>query len=141
MNLKEARKHVDLAKKQGESAATSSWEPEDAAGCVTNAFYAYENLIVAVAEAYGRTWAPSHYKKADLASELFRDKILSTDLHDTLLRMNDLRKDVSYGEPGEELETTDLEEIIAKLESCCDEVDSIVAKLEQWGANNELGNA
>jgi hypothetical protein len=48
MSLEEAREHLDLAKEQWESAATASWEPEDPAGCVTNAFYAYENLIVAV---------------------------------------------------------------------------------------------
>lgn len=139
MNLEEARKHVDLAKKQFESAATAAWEPADAAGCVTNAFYAYENLIVAVAEAHGRTWAPSHYKKADLAAELFKDKILTMDLHDTVLRMNDLRKDVSYGEPGEELATADLEDIVGDLEKCCDEVECIVDTLELEAEERELG--
>lgn len=139
MNLKEARKHADLARKQWEKAATDAWEPEDAAGCVTNAFYAYENLIVAVAEAHGRAWERSHYKKANLAAELFKDKILSKDLRDIILRMNDLPKDVSYGEPGEELATADLEEIVCDLGELCDEVESIVHTQEQEAEVNEVG--
>ena len=108
MDLEEARDHLDLAKKQWERAASDSWTPKDHASCVTNAFYAYENLLVAVAEAHGKQWTKSHYKKAELASELFKAKILATDVSGTILRMNDLRKDLSYGEPGDELADADL---------------------------------
>lgn len=131
MNLQEARAHLDLAKEQWEKAATAWWEPADPASCVTNAFYAYENLIVAIAEAHGRKWEPSHYKKADLAEKLFNDKILAKDVSGKILQMNNLRKDVSYGEPGQELEEVDLEEIVSELESFIDEVEAIVESLEQ----------
>jgi hypothetical protein len=131
MSLKEARDHLDLAKEQWESAATASWEPEDAPGCVTNAFYAYENLIVAVAEAHDRKWEPNHLKKSKLAAELFAEKILTIDVSDTILTMNNLRKDVSYGEPGFELANTSLYDIVSDLETFCNEVESIVETLEQ----------
>src|ERR1700758_2626375 len=109
MSLESAREHIDVAKKQWERACSDAWEPEDAASCVTNVFYAYENLIVAAAEAHQLKWAKNHYQKADLAHELFERKLVSKDLHDELLRLNDLRKDVSYGEPGAELSGEDLE--------------------------------
>jgi hypothetical protein len=70
MDLEAARKHIELAKKQWERASSDAWEPADPASCITNLFYAYENLIVALAEAHGREWKPSHYKKAELASQL-----------------------------------------------------------------------
>jgi hypothetical protein len=63
-DLEAARAHLDLARKQWERASSDAWEPTDPASCVTNVFYAYENLIVAVAEARGREWAKSHYKKS-----------------------------------------------------------------------------
>jgi hypothetical protein len=56
MSLKEARKHVKLAKAQWDKASVAWWEPADPATCATNVFYAYENLIVAVAEAHERKW-------------------------------------------------------------------------------------
>src|SRR5580692_6031502 len=102
MSLKEARKHVNLAKAQWDKASVAWWEPADPATCATNVFYAYENLIVAVAEAHGRKWEKNHYKKAELATSFFEEKILGVDVSSTVLRMNDLRKDVSYGEPGDE---------------------------------------
>jgi hypothetical protein len=131
MNLKGARKHLDLAKEQWESATSAAWEPEDAAGCVTNAFYAYENLVVAVAEAHGKEWEPNHFKKSKLAAQLFADKILATDVSETILTMNNLRKDVSYGEPGDELADANLEDIVSELKLFFDEVEAMVGRLEE----------
>ena len=91
-----------------ERAQTDSWDPSDSASCITNSFYAYENLVVAVAEAHNIVWVKNHYRKADLAKELAEKKLVTRDLHDELLRLNDLRKDVSYGEPGSELRDEDL---------------------------------
>src|SRR5437763_1637728 len=109
MSLDEARNHLDLAREQWDHACTDSWEPEEPASCVTNVFYAYENLIVAAAEAKDLPWAKNHYKKAELAKRLHRDGTLKRDVSDDLLRFNDLRKDVSYGEPGMELLNANLE--------------------------------
>lgn len=131
VSIREAREHLDLAKEQWESASTASWDPEEPARCVTNAFYAYENLIVAVAEAHDLHWERSHFKKSKLAAELFAEKILTIDVSGTILTMNDLRKDVSYGEPGSELANTSLEEIVSDLETFCTEVESIIELLEQ----------
>ena len=138
MDLHAARAHLDLAKKQWGHAATDWWEPADAASCVTNAFYAYENLIVAVAEAQGRKWDPNHYKKSKLAAQLFADKILATDVSETILRLNNLRKDVSYGEPGDELATADLEDIVSQLEEFIDEVETMVDTLQQEMEEEEV---
>src|SRR6266852_1274892 len=126
MSLDKAREHIDLASEQWERAASDSWEPADSSSCVTNAFYAYENLIVAAAEAHDLAWARNHYKKADLATELFKKNILTKDLHDELLRLNDLRKDVSYGEPGSELADEDLETLVSDLEHMIEEVGFFV---------------
>lgn len=130
MSLEAAREHLDLASKQWDRACSDAWEPSDPASCVTNVFYAYENLIVAVAEARGIRWEKSHYKKADLAAELARTKVLREDKKDEILRLNDLRKDVSYGEPGMELSDEDLEGLVTELEVFKDEVEELVKKLE-----------
>lgn len=131
MSLEEAREHLELAKEQSERATVDWYEPSDPASCVTNTFYAYENLIVAAAEAHGIAWPRNHYAKADLAKELADKKILSVDLKDDLLRLNDLRKDVSYGEPGSELSEEDLGELVVGLQQMVDEVDSLVSGLEE----------
>jgi hypothetical protein len=98
-------------------------------------FYAYENLIVAAAEAHNVRWARNHYKKADLATKLFERKIIKVDLGDQLLRLNDLRKDVSYGEPGFDLANEDLDDLVSKLEDFLEEVRSMVTELEEAQGN------
>jgi hypothetical protein len=137
MSLEAAREHLRLASKQWERASTDSWEPSDAASCVTNAFYAYENLIVAAAEAKDIAWPKNHYKKAELAKELARAGVLSEDFSDELLRLNDLRKDVSYGEPGMELGNEDLESLVSQLEVAIDELDKLLTNLEEQAAEQE----
>jgi len=137
MALETAREHLDLAKRQWERASTDWWPPADPASCVTNAFYAYENLIVAAAEAKGRVWVPDHLKKAELASALAHEGILTRDVQDTILRLNNLRKDVSYGEPGDQLASADLEDIVADLGSFCEEVEQIIEDLEATAEEGE----
>jgi hypothetical protein len=101
--LKEANAHLARARDQGDRAAVDSWEPADAAECVTKCFYAYENALVAAATALGTAWTKKHYEKAALAKKLFEQNRLKTDVSDRLVKLNELRKDVSYGDPGEEL--------------------------------------
>jgi hypothetical protein len=138
MSLEAAREHLDLAYEQWERACSDAWEPADPASCVTNVFYAYENLIVAVAEAKSLSWVKNHYKKAALATELATSKVLTRDVSDQMLRLNDLRKDVSYGEPGMELRDEDLEDLVGDLETMVNEVDEIVTRLEE--AAEEVGD-
>lgn len=45
--------------------------------------------------------------------------------------MNNLRKDVSYGEPGYDLKAADLEDIVPDLEKFVAEVEAIVTKAEE----------
>jgi hypothetical protein len=45
--------------------------------------------------------------------------------------LNELRKDVSYGDPGKELSEVDLEDLVSNLELFLDEVRELVGSLEQ----------
>jgi hypothetical protein len=53
---------------------------------------------------------------------------LKTDVSDRLVKLNELRKDVSYGDPGEELSEVDLEDLVSELESFLDEVGELMTK-------------
>ncbi len=110
-------------RKQLERVQTAAWDPADAVEAVTFAFYAYENGIVAVAEAKGIAWTKNHPDKAKVARQLVSRGILKTDVHDLLVKLNDLRKDVAYGEPGQDLEQLDLEDLATDLERFLDEVE------------------
>ena len=107
-----------------------SWEPADPAECVTKCFYSYENALVAAATALGASWTKKHYEKAALAKKLFEQNEVKTDVSDRLVKLNELRKDVSYGDPGEELSEVDLEDLVSELELFLDEVGKLVTNLE-----------
>jgi len=128
--LVEARKHLTRAKEQWDQAVVDSWPPVEAAECVTKCFYSYENALVAAATALGVRWTKNHYQKADLARKLFDDNKVKTDVSDLLRDLNDLRKDVSYGEPGKELADTDLEELVSNLETFLGDVDDLITEME-----------
>jgi hypothetical protein len=93
---------------------------------VQNAFYAYENAVVAAAIAISMPWEENHGQKRKLARQLHKDKHLSVDISDRLNRLNDLRKDVSYGEPGDQLKKVDLEQLVMDLESFIGEVSELI---------------
>jgi len=124
---KEATKHLARAKIQWDEACTHSWEPAEPADCVSKCFYSYENALVAVAVALGYQWTKKHYEKAALAARLFKERHLKTDISGRLVELNELRKDVSYGEPGEELKKMSLEDLVSDLESFLDEVESMIS--------------
>lgn len=126
----EARAHLELAKDQWDDAATDSWEPTDAAGCVTKCFYAFENAVVAAAEALGMSWKKTHPDKVTIAAELAAQKKVSVDITTRLVELNTLRKDVSYGEPGQDLAAVDLEDLVTELETYLNEVEAIIDDVE-----------
>lgn len=103
MTLERAHEHLVKARQQWERAAVASWSPPEPAICVTFAFYAYENTVVATAEALGKKWKKDHYKKAQLAGQLAEDGILTINVESLLLSLNDSRKDIAYGIPGPDL--------------------------------------
>jgi uncharacterized protein YutE (UPF0331/DUF86 family) len=125
MTIKEARSKLKLAKSQLERvcAAASAEDPEEA---VTWAFYAYENAVVAVAEKEQMPWKKTHISKQDVAATLHRRHVLSRDVSDTLSDLNELRKDVAYGEVGQDLEAVDLEDLCVELEEFVNEVADLV---------------
>ena len=97
---------------------------------MSNVFYAYENLIVAVAELNGIRWKRNHYDKADLAATLAQQGKLKKNVRDLILHLNDVRKDISYGEPGSDLRNEHLEQLVTNLEHMVDEVEELVSRKE-----------
>jgi len=129
--LKESRTHLARARDQWDRAVADSWEPADPAECVTKCFYAYENAVVAAATAIGTAWTKKHHEKAALARKLFEQKVLKADVSERLVELNELRKDVSYGDPGEQLLGVNLEDLVSDLERFLDEVDELVTTEEE----------
>ena len=76
-------------------------------------------------------WEKNHGKKADLAAELFGRGEVTTNIRSLLGHLNDVRKDISYEEPGPELADMDLEELVGELEEYLGEVDALIDKVEQ----------
>jgi uncharacterized protein (UPF0332 family) len=135
--LAEARQRLKAANEQMGQAAVHSWEPAEPAECVTKCFYAFENALTAAALAVGQKTSTKHYEKAKLATQLTKKGILKTDVSDRLIELNDLRKDVQYGEPGQALANADLEDILAELQAFLDEVEQIVADAENEGEEGQ----
>lgn len=102
--LTKARAAINKAQSHLHRVQSSSFDPSDAEAAVMFAFYAYENAVVAVAEARSIPWKKNHYDKADLASRLAADGVVTRDVGDLLRHLNEARKDVSYGEFIEEVE-------------------------------------
>lgn len=121
---------LKVAIEQWDRAAVASWSPADPAECVTNAFYAYENALMAAAHAIGRRATTKHYEKAALAGDMFQRNELKTDVSEKIDELNELRKDVQYGEPGPELRSYDLEDLVAELEEFLDEVREVIDGLD-----------
>ena len=63
-----------------------------------------------------------------VARRLFADGHVSRDIGDELERLNELRKDVQYGDPGAELLEVDLDALSAELEEFVDEVDALLKR-------------
>ena len=68
---------------------------------------------------------------------LYKQGILKTDVSRELPRLNDLRKDVSYGEPGFDMSLEDLEDLVSNLETFHDEVVELVESLEAEADESE----
>lgn len=130
-NLVEAIQRLRTAKEQWQQAAVHSWEPAEPAECVTKCFYAFENALTAAVLAVGKKATTKHYEKANLAASLVKKGVLKTDVSGRLTELNDLRKDVQYGEPGQALANADLEDILSELEAFVEEVEAIVEGAEE----------
>lgn len=130
MSVEGARKALKTATLQLDRVQVASWDPQDPVQAVTFAFHAYENAVVAAAEAKAIRWAKDAYQKAELAGRLFREGVLRTNVEDRIRTLNEVRKDVSYDEPGPELRDVDLEDLAIELEEFIEEVQRIVKDAE-----------
>ena len=107
------------------------WEPTDPAECVGKCFYAFENAVVAAATALGRSWEKNHRHKALLAGSLFDDGKVTKNIHDTLVKLNDVRKDIVYGEPGLMIEEIDLKNLVSELDEYLIQIEQLVDPVEE----------
>jgi uncharacterized protein YutE (UPF0331/DUF86 family) len=130
-SIADAGVHLEHARKQFEKSQVDWYEPSDPGSCVTNAFYAYENAVVAAAIAVSEDWEEDHAQKRKLAKKLHTNGHLATDVSALLDQLNRLRKDVSYGEPGSELRRLDLEGLVNDLESFIEEVETLLLRLDE----------
>jgi hypothetical protein len=85
---------------------------------------------MAAVVATGGQRTKQHYVKATLATAMHREHGLR-DISNRLTELNDLRKDVSYGEPGADLAEVNLDDLVSELESFIDEVDRLIGGLER----------
>lgn len=122
----EAESKLALAKEQLHRVQVASGEPKDPEDVVVWAFYAYENAVVAAAEKAGIAWAKTHPAKQQAARDLYAADHVSIDVSDELDRLNELRKDVTYGEPGSDLQDVNLEDLASELETFIEEVARFV---------------
>ncbi len=122
----EPQAKLNLAKEQLNRVQTASGEPQDPEDAVIWAFYGYENAVVAGAEKAGIVWAKNHPSKQQAARDLHAAGHVSVDISDELDRLNELRKDVSYGESGSDLKDEDLEALASELETFIDEIAKFV---------------
>jgi hypothetical protein len=63
--------------------------------------------------------------------ETIEENRLKTDVSDRLVKLNELRKDVSYGDPGEELSEVNLEDLVSDLDLFLGEVDELMRNIEK----------
>lgn len=124
--VRKAKRLLETAKEQLGQASVHAWEPAEPAEAVTKCFYSLENALTAAATALGQRWTTKHYEKARLAKRLAADGKLSTDISERLTELNELRKNVQYGEPGAALLEADLEDILGEVEGFLDEVENLI---------------
>ncbi len=94
MGYAEAQSALIRARKQWERVSAAAGPPEEHEEAVTWAFYAYENCVVAAAEAQGIPWKKLHYDKVAVVRQLYGSGKPQRDVGDELERLNELRKDV-----------------------------------------------
>lgn len=111
-----AREHLDRAR--------SAIEEADATEAVTWLLAALEAAIVALAQADGLETPTQHWKKAQVATQLYVKGRLVQDFADTLDMLNDGRKIAVY--EGEDPDLGD-----SSFESLLKEVDSAVVAAEE----------
>lgn len=128
MNYKDA---LTRSKRQLERAQALSWaeteeEIDEYRGeVVTWTFYAIENAVIAAAIKLNIPWEKTHPSKVYIAGQLYSKGFVSVDVSDLLKELNTARKDVAYGEPGFQLTSIDLEDLLSTAEDFIEQVEKI----------------
>jgi hypothetical protein len=103
-----AREHLDRAL------------PAVAAGQYTEAvtwlFASLEAAVAALAEQRGVATPPKHWRKAEIAEQLFKDGHVRHDFGPTLRLLNDSRKEAVYEGEEPDLDGRPLEDVAAEVE-------------------------
>lgn len=77
-----------------------------------------------MAEIHGIDTKKSHPVKAKAARQLYTDGHFSVDLHDTLILLNEARKETNYDELDPDLENVDTEDIYGVIDTCVSEAEA-----------------
>lgn len=89
---------------------------DDSTEAVTWLLAALEAAIVALAESRAIETPTQHWKKAEVATRLYADGVLPTDVAAELDRLNDARKVAIYEGEEPELGGRSLQELAAEIE-------------------------
>jgi hypothetical protein len=89
----------------------------DTAEAVAWLFLSLEAAIVSVAEKQGLETEKQHWKKAEVAQELYRRGVLQHDYSDGLRLLNEAPKVATYEGDEPDLEGRSLEDIAADVEA------------------------
>jgi uncharacterized protein (UPF0332 family) len=130
MGINRAREHLSVAKSHLTKVQAYWEDPDTLDQAVTWAFYAYENAVVAAAEASSIPWRPTHPSKVEAAAILYERGIVPVDVGPLLARLNQARKDVAYGEPSELLDKIDAEKLVTDLEAFVHDVERYIESIE-----------
>ena len=104
-----AREHLD----RGLAGVTSG----DAAEAVAWLFLSLEAAIVCVAEKHGLDTRKQHWRKAEVAQQLYKRGVLPHDYSDSLRVLNEARKVATYEGDEPDFEGESLEDIAADVEA------------------------
>lgn len=94
-------------------------------------FVSLEAAIVAAADVQALDTKKAHWKKADVASEMFDSGALTTDFSDVLKVLNAARKAVFYEGEDPDLQGASLESIASTVESAIEQAEHLVASSAQ----------
>jgi hypothetical protein len=93
---------------------------EDYTEAVTWLFASLEAAVAALADQHGVSIEPTHWKKAEVAEQLFAQGAVSTDLAPALRALNNARKKAIYEGEEPDLDGQSLEDIAAEVQSAVD---------------------
>jgi hypothetical protein len=89
---------------------------EDYTETVTWLFVSLEAAVAAIADRHGVSTPPKHWRKEEIAAQLFADGHLPFDVESVLRTLNDARKEAIYEGEEPDLDGQSLEDLAADVE-------------------------